>query len=128
VLGHFVATCNNATGGTFEATLVQRGPRGTVVRADTCDRTGCSPEGGRETAMFPTEGFRPGRATLTVDAFVIDPVLGEEGPYLSTVAAQEVILRPARPARPSQRSRRSARRATVAVRTGQALRAATLAT
>lgn len=99
VLGHFVATCNNRTGGTFDATLVQRGPRGSVVRANTSDRMGCGPEGSRETAMFPTEGFRPGRATLTIDAFVVDPVLGEEGPYISRVVTREVILRPVRPER-----------------------------
>ncbi|MFC0677946.1 hypothetical protein ACFFGH_08845 [Lysobacter korlensis] len=106
VFGRFVATCNNSTGGTFEATLVQRGPGGTVVRATVSDRMGCSPEGSRESAVFPTGVFRPGRATLTVDAFVVDPVQGEEGAYISARQTREVMLRPTRPDRRTRPSKR----------------------
>lgn len=97
VFGYFVATCNNRTGGTFNATLVQRGPGRSIIRANSSDRMGCTPEGSRETAWFPTVGFRPGRATLTVDVFVEDRVLGDQGPFISTVVTREVILRPVRP-------------------------------
>ncbi|GHA72851.1 hypothetical protein [Cognatilysobacter bugurensis] len=108
-LARFVAVCNNATGGDFDATLVQRGPGGTVTRSIVGDRMGCTPGGSHQIAIFQTAGFRPGRAMLKIHAFVEDPVLGDQAAFVSKVVTQEVILRPSRPERRTRSMNRPAR-------------------
>lgn len=94
IYGWFTATCNTLTGGTAEGILEQRGPDGTVVRTVSSDRMGCDADGERTRFDFSAEGFHPGLATFTVDAFVVDPKIGDAGQYVTRRVTERVLLRP----------------------------------